>query len=133
MSCTIFIINAYVYVNNGVMINISNKMEKEYIQNIVTDIKNYENDNGIKVNKICIYYDQYAQKTFCNFPNNSFTIKSLYTSYSKYHIIDYYLGYNLEVVEGNKEYQRYFKTKNWDEYSNEQLIFDNDTLHLCVY
>ena len=31
------------------------------------------------------------------------------------------------------EGQKYFANKNWDGYDEGQLIFDGDTLHLCLF
>ena len=35
--------------------------------------------------------------------------------------------------EVNPKYQTYFSEKDWKVFSEEQLIFDGDTLHFCVY
>ncbi len=129
----ILAVDAYTYINNGVMISISNKLEEEYLQKIVTDVKKYENETGNEIKNICIYYDANPQATFRNFPNNSFTVKALITIYARRHILEYYLERDLMEIEENIETYKYFKTKDWDEYSIEQLIFDEDTLNLCVY
>ena len=50
------------------------------------------------------------------------------------YILSYNSGREFEVVEKNDGiFKKYFEGKNWDEYSNEQLIFDGNTLHICIY
>ena len=30
-------------------------------------------------------------------------------------------------------YEQYFKGKNWDEFNEEQIKFDKDTMYICLY
>jgi len=32
-----------------------------------------------------------------------------------------------------KIFNQHFKGKNWDSFSTEQLVFDGEILHICVY
>ncbi len=115
------------------MLNKSNKLEKQYLKNITDEIIRYEKETGKNINNIAIYYDKKKDKTFCDFKNNTFTIKSLYTSYAKYDAIIYYLNKKLNIVNKERKYEQYFKQNNWNQFSKKQLIFEEDTLHLCVY
>ena len=47
--------------------------------------------------------------------------------------MNYYLHTNYERISPIDKYTDYFSKKNWDHLSQEQLIFDGDTLHVCVY
>ena len=54
-------------------------------------------------------------------------------SWSDLSALNYYLGTNYEKVDPVEKYDIYFSEKNWDHLSQGQLIFDGDTLHLCIY
>ncbi len=129
----IFGINSFNYINNGIMIYNSNKLEEEYLQNIADVIKQYEEANKIKINNIAFYYDKENEYTFLNYPNNSFTIKSIYTTYARRDSVQYFLNEKLTEVNPRKDIFIYFRNKNWTSFSKEQLIFENDTVHICAY
>ena len=132
-SIFIFGLNAFGYIKNGMMINVSNKLEKEYLLQIVNEIKDYEAKEGKEIKNVAIYYNLKHNFTFCNFPNNTFTIKTLYTSYARVECIEYYLGHKLKEVSKNDKYTKYFKNNNYKDFKEEQLIFEGDTVHLCVF
>ena len=115
------------------MLQRSNEREKKYANDIVTQIQNYENQNNERIEKIAIYFDGETNPTFDSFPNNSFTIKSVYTSYARMDFLYYYLKNNLEIIRQNNKYIEYFHNKSWNEFNKEQMIFENEILHLCIF
>lgn len=60
-------------------------------------------------------------------------VSSFMTSWSDVNAIKYYTQKDYFRSEPDPYYQDYFKEKDWKVFSEEQLIFDEDTLHLCVY
>ena len=38
-----------------------------------------------------------------------------------------------EKVENNDNLKEYFKEKDWDNFNDEQIIFKNDTINICVF
>ena len=115
------------------MIYNSNKLEKEELQNIASTIRKYEETEQKKITKVAFYNDIQRENTFLNYPNNSFTIKSICTSYARKDSVQYYLNEDLTEVNQNEELTEYFSMKNWTSFSEEQLIFEDDTVHICVY
>ncbi len=47
--------------------------------------------------------------------------------------INLYLGRNYLEGEQDKDLAEYFASQNWGMYSEEQVIFRGNELHLCVY
>ncbi len=132
-SISIFCINSFNYINNGIMIYNSNKLEKEELQNIASTIRKYEETEQKKITKVAFYSDRERENTFLNYSNNSFTIKSICTTYARKDCVQYYLDENLTEINQNEELTEYFSMKNWTSFSKEQLIFEDDTVHICVY
>ena len=54
-------------------------------------------------------------------------------NWSTISILEYFRKEKFEVVEKNEEIQNKFLNQNWDNFDQQQLIFNNDTLHLCLY
>ena len=129
----IFGINSVNYINNGIMIYNSNKLEVEDLKNIANTIKEYEETEQKKITKVAFYYDREYEYTYLNYPNNSFTIKSICTSYARKDCVQYFLNEKLTEVNRKEEFYINFKMKNWTSFSKEQLILDDDTVHICVY
>ena len=48
-------------------------------------------------------------------------------------ILEFYTGRKLEVLEANVELKEIFSQNNWDKFKEEQSIFDNNIMHLCIY
>lgn len=129
----IFGYNSFIYLQNGIMIQKSNNAEKQYFEDVITEIENYETENQIQIENIVFYEDAIPQKTFYHYPNNSFTIKTLHTTYGRLESLKYYLKRDLKEVQMNHEYEIDFKNNEWENFEKEQMIFEGNTLHLCVY
>jgi hypothetical protein len=101
------------------------------------EIAEYQEKTGIEVTKIAFYEDadmdvptyrgQYWSHAG-NVVESSFT-----TGWSDLNSINYYLNADYERAECDEEYAECFAETDWHSLSSEQLIFDGDTLHLCVY
>lgn len=130
---TLLVFDSFIYINNGIMLQNSNRDEKQYINSIVSEIKKYEKESKTQITKVAIYYDSKSQKTFNNYKNNTFTIKALHTIYADVDSISYYLGHRLEKINKDDNIAKYFEKNEWKQFEKEQLIFKDDILHLCVY
>lgn len=97
-------------------------------------VREYENSSGNVITKVAFYTD--AETLHPYYPNlyeGDLLISSFYTEWSDITSLNYYLGTNYKRAEQNEKYVEYFLGRNWDNLSQQQLIFDGDTLHLCVY
>lgn len=113
---------------------IVNYMDREQIEKIYELITNYEDSTGKKVEKIAIYEDSNPNYTYKYISSTGdMNIKSLWKDWSAIGLINYYTNRNLELISKDEEIQNQFKNNNWNNFSEEQLVFDNDTLHICTY
>ena len=129
----IFCYNTIIYINNGIMLQESNKSEKEYINDIIAEITKYEQENEKTITKVAIYIDRTSQRTSHNYPNNYMTVKTIHTAYANVDFINYYLGRKLEAIDRDEKISQYFWNKEWENFEKEHLIFRDDELHLCIF
>ena len=124
--------------NNYYKINIfeqkQNYIDKQEAINIGKQINKYEQENQIIVSKISIYKDKNARTTYNEIDNSTeLNYSAIALKWSSAQVIDYYNERLLIEVDNDKEIEDYFNNFDWDSFCNEQLIFIDDTLHLCIY
>ena len=110
------------------------KEDVKYINSIVQAINVYENktDNKIKI----VYYAQDSSVNYYySFGNaNGANIRLLAVDWALECAFPVYTYDKYEFKKmSDKDYKKYFKDKNYDEFDNEQLVFDDDTLYLLLY
>ena len=59
--------------------------------------------------------------------------RGLATNFTVAPLIEYYYGEKYDWYVSQEEIDERFLEKNWDAYSEEQIVFEGDTLYLCVY
>ena len=98
-------------------------------------ISDYQEKTGIEIEKIAFYND--AERTYPPYPNlycqGDLIVSAFYTNWSDIQALNYYLCSNYEKIAPSDEYATYFASQNWDRLSPDQLLFEKDTLHICVY
>lgn len=98
-------------------------------------IAEYEAESGNTITKIAFYED--AKLSVQQYPglfhSGDIIVSSYITTWSDDEALNYYLGTDYDKVDPDPEIAAYYKTRDWDTYSAEQLTFDGDTLHYCVY
>ncbi len=111
-----------------------NYMDKINSLSIGKEIQAYEQETGNKVTKICIYNDQNISYTYPYiWAKKDTNITGFYPDWSIIKMINYYNNINLTQGEINLEIEESFKEKDWDNYSDEQIIFIGDTIHYCKF
>lgn len=134
LTTILIFINLFDYYNVAYMNHITIKKEEEYMNKINSVMLEYEQKNGIMLNKVMFFKDSKYISTYNGFKNNTFNTKSLGATYSRVHCLNYYTKRNLEEVKALETiYNKYFKDKNWDEFSQEQIQFEGDTAYICLY
>lgn len=111
-----------------------NAVDYEITKRICQDIKQYEEKTGEIIKKIAIYNDaeiEYSYKGIL--VTGDINLKAYSKEWGILSIIEYYDGRKLNQIEQDKKYQEKFSKENWTSFSSEQLFFDGDTLHLCMY
>lgn len=113
---------------------INNYKDKELCVKIGEEIEKYEKESGFEIKNISIYYDKnvtHRNKGVIKIGDTN--VRSFTKDWSDVDSINVYLNKDYKRTKQNKNIKEQFKDKDWQEYSNEQLIFVGDTLHLCVY
>lgn len=111
-----------------------NAVDYEVTKRICQEIQDYEEKSGNKIKNIAIYNDaeiEYSYKGI--FITGDINLKAYSKEWGILSIIEYYDGRKLNQIEQDTKKQEEFGKKNWTCFTTEQLIFDGDTLHLCMY
>ena len=133
----IFIIIQYINFQNITIDHYRmNYMDSQIAMQIAEEITSYEEETGQKIEKIVCYQDkdpawQYGGLRVIGDANT----RAFYPEWSRVNIIKTKLNrYDIESSQNeNQEYVEKFKQESWSYYSNEQLIFDGNVLHLCCF
>ena len=48
-------------------------------------------------------------------------------------IIKLYTNRNLKIVESREDLNEKFLQKNWDYFDREQIVFDHNVMHICIF
>ncbi len=111
-----------------------NYLDKVNSMKIGKVIKEYEEKSGNKITKISIYQDENQTYVYKNiFATGDINITGFATDWSDVKMINYYNNTNLEKVENNEEIKDLFKGMDWDDFSKEQIILIDDTVHFCKF
>lgn len=112
----------------------TNEMDYEITRKIISRINEYETRTGEKIKNISLYEDKSMTYAYYNiFSTGDTNIKAYSKDWGIIYILKYYSGRDFNTVEKNPEIEEKFKSKDWDNFEDEQLIFEGDTLHLCKY
>ena len=113
-------------------VNVLDEYRYDYIGQAIEE---YQESSGNEIKKIAFYTD--AERTspayFDLYDQGSLVVSAFYRSWSELTALNYYLDTSYEKADQSDEYVEYFASKDWNQLSQEQLIFDGDTLHLCIY
>lgn len=113
---------------------IVNYQDKQNATRIIEKINNYENETGIKVEKIAFYNDNNPNYTYLNINSTGdINIKAFFPEWSSLKILEFYSGRNLSTVEKNVEIEHKFNSVDWNYYDDSQIEIIGDTIHLCNY
>lgn len=114
---------------------VSNTLDEVYVKMMYQEILKYEEETGVKVDKLAIAKDidapfNYAEVSFVADQINERTLGTSNTP-----LIWVMTGRRLELVEMDEAvYDRYFKGKNWDYLDlSQQLIIDGNIAYWCIF
>lgn len=116
----------------------TNELDRQYANMISNRIQKYEAENNIYVFKIGLCMDRYPLKKYYDIIHDSYSgemqLKAFYTKWSDVYALEYYLDRNLEEVDMPYKYSKKLSGNNWNQIDlDEQLIFDGDTVYICLY
>ena len=111
-----------------------NAVDYEITKKICQSIDEYEEKTGNKIDKIAIYNDKEIEYSYNGiFITGDINLKAYSKEWGVLSIIEYYYNRKLTQVEIDTVKKEEFDKKNWTSFSNEQLVFEGNTLHLCMY
>lgn len=110
-----------------------NEADRYYCEIIGNKIQEYEAENNITIDTICFYKDKSLRWFDMGLGDDGMMTRAQSCGWSNLTSLNLYLDSNYQKGESLPEYQEYFSALNWDTYSDEQVIFEGNVLHLCVY
>lgn len=111
-----------------------NYEDKLIAEEIGKEIYNYEQETGVEVKKVAVYKDKNPRFTYKDiFTSGDINITAFTTEWSDVNSINYYNNLKLERIEQDEEKIKEFANEDWESFNKDQLIFEGDTLHLCVF
>lgn len=132
----IFVLNSMYIVQASAQLVAVNQVDRNFAKSIIGEIKDYENSSGNKIKKIGIYHEpNFASYYDGGKMIRGLSIKSLSIEWAIMPVLE---TYGQEKVERIREIpqeiiENNFKDKDWNYYSSKQLVFDKETLYICVY
>ena len=135
LTCIVFIIVQFANFNKIEIahynLNYTDKMNSLEIGKMIS---NYQEETGIEVTKISIYQDESHAYTYQDiFASGDMNVSGFGPDWSDVEMINYYNGLKLERVEKSEDIQSRFEGKDWNDFSTEQIIFVEDTVHVCKF
>ena len=114
---------------------INNARDEELALKIGAEIEKYEAEGNKTVKYIKIYHDKNpTNRNEGIFKIGDTNVRAFATSWSDVNHLNVILEKSyLKKNPDQKIFNQYFKGKNWDSFSTEQLVFDGEVLHICVY
>ena len=119
------------YTIDNYKVNIEDKEITSQIEELIT---NYEKETGNVITKISIYNDMNPQYSYDGIKCiKDMNVKAFAHDWSASAIINFYMNRNLISVPNDDEIKSKFSEQDWNYFNEEQLIFQDDTLHLSNY
>ncbi len=112
-----------------------NYLEKKEVLSIGKEIEKYENESNKKITKIVFYNDKDSKHSYEGLnAYGDINERVLKTTWCRIDILNYYLDRNFEQDYNQKEeYKNEYESSDYNLFDVNQLKFENDTLHLCIY
>lgn len=130
----VFIVLEYSLFQNVLMDQFRcNQTDKYICQMMAERIREYEENSGNTIDTICFYKDASLTWGIDGTDQNGLITRAHAVGWSKLDVLNYYLGTNYQMGDPIESYKEYFDKCDWNHYADKQLIFDEHTLHFCVY
>jgi len=111
-----------------------NNNDKKITMQIAKHIKDYEETTGNTVTELSWYEDEKPNYTYNGiFATSDMNVKSYSSDWSTVEILKYFLKRDIKLVKKDENLSKEFKSKNWDEFDEKQILFEKNKLHLCNY
>lgn len=123
----VFGLNTYKTVEMSINQYKTNTIEKTYANLYLSEINSYEKKSGKTIKSIEICTDSCCDTAQ---GENALTVKYAFDP-----LMEYISGREFTVKNmTDNQYKNQFENNDWKEYdSSKQLVFDGETMYLCVY
>mgnify|MGYP004573637391 FL=1 len=129
-----FIINSIFIMQNITEHIAANRVDENTGKTISYLMKKYEEETGKTITKFSFTYDRHPQQYAVGIkPMQSLTERKFACSWCIKEALDYYCNKNLKSIAMSMNVKEKFKNEDYKEFTEEQLIFDEDTLYMIIY
>ena len=133
----IFVINSQYIINSSSEMVSTNLLDRNFAIAILNKMEKYEKENHIEIKNIGIDYDTNLEFYYDGSEiHRCLNLKSLATDWAIEPILKIYGnrdGHLNWIKVPEQIHNKYFKDKNWTCYSEEQIVFEGDTMYICIY
>ena len=110
-----------------------NQADYYYCQILSYQIEKYERESGNIVDTVCFYKDQNTLWWERGYDETNLNPRAQSAGWSNLNAINHYMEKNYRKGESLPVYEEYFKQYDWGTYTEDQIIFEKNILHLCIY
>ena len=111
-----------------------NKNDQKNTMQIAEQIKSYEETTGNIITELSWYEDEKPNYTYNGiFATSDMNVKSYSSDWSTVEILKYFLKRDIKLVKKDTNLTKEFKNKNWDEFDEEQIVFEDNKMNFCNY
>ncbi len=97
-------------------------------------IRNYEDETGIEITGISMYLDKSHSYSYpLIFATGDINVNGFGPDWCDVEMINYYNNLNLERVENSEEVLEMFKEKDFNNFSEMQVVFIGNIVHICKF
>lgn len=109
-------------------------LDRNVAKSIIEEIYEYENENQIKIENIGLTWDKNPSNYYNGQPTmESANVRSMLIEWSAIEVIEFYSGEKYNKVETPSNIIERFAEENWDFYNPDQLVFEGNTLYVCLF
>ena len=113
---------------------VGNYMDKTITLEINDMMLEYEKETGNQIDTISIYKDSMPQYVYPGLKaSGDINIKAYSADWCISRILKLYTNRDLKVIESEPSKNEQFLKQNWDNFNEEQIIFEGNVMHLCVF
>lgn len=134
MSVIFLIIQFISFMRYSIDNYIGNYIDKTITLNINSLIEEYEESTGETIDSISIYRDSAMQYAYPGLKSSGdINIKAYSADWCIPGILKLYTNKDFKVVENRQDLKEKFSQKNWDYFDKEQVVFEHNIMHICIF
>ena len=109
-------------------------LDKNVDISVLDEIYEYQEKTDIEIKNIGIAYDKSSSTYYVGQPElESANVRSMVIDWSAIEVLEFYSGKTFQRAEVPEKIRQEFLNYNWRTYNSKQLIFEENTLYLCLY